>query len=181
MTIVTGGIQTAMQPYLNCIRATLTAALCLTNFPSRLVERHNKPEIEARQTKESILRPIVVSRNANEKTLIETSINSVRVSIKVKQADDLERLLTKRFTDFLMHRADDFIILRRKPVEGYDLSFLITNFKCNCFPSQRLNEDLHSTSKTKHQVQCSFFLNVVVLKSTPIFKLFPCKDQSLLV
>ena len=30
--------------YLNCVRSTLTAALCLRNFPSQIVERHNKPE-----------------------------------------------------------------------------------------------------------------------------------------
>jgi hypothetical protein len=33
---------------LNAVRATLTAAMCLENFPSQVVERHNKPEIEAR-------------------------------------------------------------------------------------------------------------------------------------
>lgn len=27
-----------------------------------------------------------------------------------------------------MLRAESFVILRRKPVEGYDISFLITNF-----------------------------------------------------
>nr|KAF6310102.1 actin related protein 2/3 complex subunit 4 [Myotis myotis] len=29
---------------------------------------------------------------------------------------------------FMMMRAENFFILRRKPVEGYDISFLITNF-----------------------------------------------------
>ncbi len=28
----------------------------------------------------------------------------------------------------MMMRADNFVILRRKPVPGYDISFLITNF-----------------------------------------------------
>jgi len=28
----------------------------------------------------------------------------------------------------MMMRAENFIILRRKPVAGYDISFLITNF-----------------------------------------------------
>jgi hypothetical protein len=36
----------ALRPYLNCIRHTLDAALCLRNFPSQVVERHNKPEVE---------------------------------------------------------------------------------------------------------------------------------------
>lgn len=37
-----------LRPYLNAIRGTLDAALCLRNFPSQTVERHNKPEVETR-------------------------------------------------------------------------------------------------------------------------------------
>ena len=36
----------ALKPYLDCIKATLGAALCVENFASQIVERHNKPEIE---------------------------------------------------------------------------------------------------------------------------------------
>lgn len=39
---------------------------------------------------ELLLTPCVVSRNERERTLIEGSINSIRVSIALKQADDLE-------------------------------------------------------------------------------------------
>jgi len=28
----------------------------------------------------------------------------------------------------MMQRAESFVVLRRKPVQGYDISFLITNF-----------------------------------------------------
>ena len=77
--------------------------------------------------------------------MIETAVNSVRVSIKVKQADDLEELLARKVMRFLMQRADNFVVLRRKAVPGcvfsfsldaapaaddlfsYDLSLLITN------------------------------------------------------
>ncbi len=52
----------------------------------------------------------------------------MRVSIKIKQADEIERILAHKFTRFLMQRAESFVILRRKPVKGYDISFLITNF-----------------------------------------------------
>ena len=38
----------AHKPYLDCVSSTLTASLCLRNFPSQLVERHNKPEVEIR-------------------------------------------------------------------------------------------------------------------------------------
>ncbi|CDH59552.1 actin-related protein 2 3 complex subunit 4isoform 1 [Lichtheimia corymbifera JMRC:FSU:9682] len=103
-----------LRPYLTAVRSSLTAALCLDNFSSEIAERHNTPEVES-------------GRNENEKVFIEPSVNSVRISIKVKQADDLERILCHKFARFLMMRAESFVILRRKPVEGYDISFLITN------------------------------------------------------
>jgi len=37
-----------LQPYLKAVRHTLTAAMCLDNFSSQVVERHNKPEVEVR-------------------------------------------------------------------------------------------------------------------------------------
>nr|XP_055069369.1 actin-related protein 2/3 complex subunit 4 isoform X1 [Misgurnus anguillicaudatus] len=117
-----------LRPYLNAVRATLQAALCLENFSSQVVERHNKPEIEVRSSKELLLQPVVISRNDKEKVLIEGSINSVRVSIAVKQADEIEKILCHKFMRFMMMRAENFFILRRKAVEGYDISFLITNF-----------------------------------------------------
>ena len=120
-------MSTTLRPYLNCIRASLTAALCLRDFPSQTVERHNKPEVEVKSSKELVLNPIVISRNAEEKCMIEPSINSVRFSVRIKQADEMEAILCKKFSRFLMQRAEQFSVLRRKAVEGYDLSFLITN------------------------------------------------------
>ncbi|KAG7247626.1 hypothetical protein CRUP_003426, partial [Coryphaenoides rupestris] len=81
-----------------------------------------------RSSKELLLQPVVISRNEKEKVLIEGSINSVRVSIAVKQADEIEKILCHKFMRFMMMRAENFFILRRKSVEGYDISFLITNF-----------------------------------------------------
>ncbi|KAG5448657.1 Actin- protein 2/3 complex subunit 4 [Clonorchis sinensis] len=120
--------RSALKPYLTAVRHTLHAALCVQNFPSQVVERHNKPEIEVKTSKELLLQPVVISRNEKERVLIEGSINSVRVSISIKQSDEIERLLCRKFTRFMMMRAEDFVILRRKPVPGYDISFLITNF-----------------------------------------------------
>lgn len=116
-----------LRPYLSCVRSTLTAAMTLTNFASQTVERHNVPEIEASTSREILLTPLTISRNENEKVLIEPSINSIRISIAIKQADEIERILAHKFTRFLMQRAESFVILRRKPVKGYDISFLITN------------------------------------------------------
>ena len=122
------GSTSALTSYLNAVRATLTAALCLENFNSQIVERHNKPEVEVKSSKEVLLTPITIARSDKEKVYIEPSINSVRVSIAIKQLDDVDSILCHKFMSFMMRRAENFFILRRKPVQGYDISFLITNF-----------------------------------------------------
>jgi len=107
----------SLRPYLLCVRHTLTAALSLTNFASQVSERHNYPEVEAQSSPEVLLNPLTVSRNENEKVLIEPSINSVRISIRIKQADEIESILVGKFARFLTQRAEAFFILRRKPVK----------------------------------------------------------------
>lgn len=70
-----------------------------------------------RSGKELLLTPVVISRNEKEKVLIEGSINSLRISIAVKQADEIEKILCHKFMRFMMMRAENFVVLRRKPVE----------------------------------------------------------------
>lgn len=106
----------SLRPYLSCVRQTLTAALSLSNFASQASERHNVPEIEAKTSPEVLLNPLTVSRNQEERVLVEPSVNSVRVSIRIKQADEIEHILVHKFTRFLTQRAEAFFILRRKPV-----------------------------------------------------------------
>lgn len=135
----------SLRPYLQCVRASLTAALSLADFASQTAERHNVPEIEAASSPEVLLNPLTISRNENERVFIEPSINSVRISIRIKQADEIENILVHKFTRFLTQRAEAFFVLRRKAVkvirlvnlplvttltllQGYDISFLITNF-----------------------------------------------------
>jgi len=127
-----------LRPYLNCVRASLSAAMCLQNFASQQVERHNKPEVESGANPELLMNKVVVSRNANERVLIETSINSMRVSIKIKQSDEIENILCKKFTRFLTQRAENFFIMRRKAIADYDISFLITNFHTEAFLKHKL-------------------------------------------
>ncbi|KAJ6290052.1 hypothetical protein OIU78_025881 [Salix suchowensis] len=91
-----------------------------------------------RTSQELLLNSILICRNEAEKCLIETSINSLRISLKVKQADELENILTKKFLRFLSMRAEAFQVLRRKPVQGYDISFLITNFHCEEMQKRKL-------------------------------------------
>lgn len=68
-----------------------------------------------------------IEQSKYSRTFIEPSINSTRISMKIKQMDEIDVLLTKLFTNFLMRRAENFIILRRKPIKDMDISFLITN------------------------------------------------------
>jgi len=55
------------------------------------------------------------------------------------------------------------------------------NIKSNGFSSESLDEDLHTSSKSEDQVESGFFLNVIVWKSSSIFKLLSSKDKSLLI
>lgn len=108
--------------HLEQVRKELEAALCFIYFPSQLVERHSKPEIEMPSTPSSIFPPVSVSRSTNDTSvLIEPSINSTRISVKIKQADQLENLLCHKFANFMMQRADKFEILRRKAIEVFIL------------------------------------------------------------
>lgn len=107
----------SLRPYLQCVRSSLTAALTLSNFASQTAERHNVPEIEASTSPEVLLAPLTIARNENERVLIEPSINSIRISIKIKQADEIEHILVHKFTRFLTQRAESFFILRRKPIK----------------------------------------------------------------
>jgi actin related protein 2/3 complex subunit 4 len=74
-------------------------------------------------SQEALLQPLLVSRNESERVLIEPSINSIRLSIAIKQADEIERILCKKFTRFMTMRAEGFVILRRKAIEASRVRF----------------------------------------------------------
>jgi len=73
-------------------------------------------------------------------------------------------------------------------------SFLILNFSFNIlnsirwfdlkgdgFSSQGLDEDLHTSTETKHKMKGAFLLDVIIGEGTPIFELFSSKDKTLLI
>ncbi|XBW36744.1 hypothetical protein QEN19_002321 [Hanseniaspora menglaensis] len=132
----------SLKPYLSTVEASLEACINLANFPSQEVERHNRPEVEvevARQSAELLYQPIHIVRNEFEKVLIEPSVNSLRMSIKIKQSDEIEKILVHKFTNFLEQRSDSFAILRRKPIsDEYSISFLITNKHTETMKSKEL-------------------------------------------
>jgi len=49
--------------------------------------------VSNRSSKELVMTPLMVSRNEKEKVMIEGSINSIRVSIAIKQVSDTSGLL----------------------------------------------------------------------------------------
>ncbi|KAJ9516534.1 actin-related protein ArpC4 [Haematococcus lacustris] len=116
-----------LKAYAAAIGEALSRSLCLTQFPSQRVDGYYAPEVEvAHEGSELLLPKIEIRRNASESCLIEPSINSVRISLKLHAGDALEVELVRSYTRFLMQRADALRIIRRVPVPGYDVSFLIT-------------------------------------------------------
>ena len=52
--------------------------------------------------------------------------------------DEMDAILASKFSRFLMQRADNFVVLRRKPMPGYDVSFLLTNFNLEAMWKHKL-------------------------------------------
>jgi actin related protein 2/3 complex subunit 4 len=126
------------KPYLSIIRDTLSYALCITNFPSQIYEKINRPQIEVLESSELINKPIIITRSEHEKVEIERSINSVRVNIVIKKHAEIENLLMDIYAQFLMYRADKYNILRKIAKDGYDISFLITNYHLEIYNKEDL-------------------------------------------
>lgn len=113
----------SLRAYLSSIQEHLERDFQITQI--ELVEP-NHPEIEFDHAQQTV-KSIVVKRSETEETLLEFSANSMRMSIKLKHSDELETLLCHKFSAFMMKRAERFRILRKKPVDGYSLTFLVTN------------------------------------------------------
>ena len=126
------------KPYLTIIRDTLEQALCLKNFPSQLYEKINRPQVEVKESQELISKPVIISRNEDEKVEIETSINSVRINVAVKKYQEIDKLIVGIYSKYLMNRANQLNILRKVAKPGYDVSFLITNFTLEHYKKEEL-------------------------------------------
>ena len=127
------------------IRDALDATLNLRFLPSEIVERQSHPEIEmAEKGSKLVMKPLVISRTEHESALIEGSVNSVRISFLIKKGDpskpgdSVEILLSHMYQRFFALRADRFKIFRKKPVDGYDFSFLITEDHLSKYKKEEL-------------------------------------------
>jgi actin related protein 2/3 complex, subunit 4 len=67
-------------------------------------------------SKELLLNPVMVARSENERCFIEPSINSVRVSIKVKKADEIEEILCHKFSRYL---TNHYALIKKWVVDFY--------------------------------------------------------------
>ena len=113
--------------YLNDIKMNLDAALNLRYFPSQMVEKQVHPEVEFQDNAHLLMEPIHITKTSEECCLIESSVNSVRISIRVIKSSNLEVLLSHMLARFMQLRADKFEVLRKKPADpSYDYSFLIS-------------------------------------------------------
>ena len=126
------------KPYLTKIRDSLEIALNIRNLPSLKYEKINRPQVEVNESPELILKPIEIKRSEEEKVEIETSINSVRVNVVIKKHADIEKLLIGIYGKYLMNRANQLNILRKQPKEGYDISFLITNYTLENYKKEEI-------------------------------------------
>lgn len=92
------------------------------NTPLKLLAHYifvSGTKVEVRTCKELLHEPVLICRSEHEKCLIESSINSARISIRFKfeDADPIEKILGEKFLSFMMKRAEDYAILRRIPID----------------------------------------------------------------
>ena len=87
----------------------------------------------------------------------------------------------------LLSSEDKSLLVWRDTLLVLDLGFDVfdgvgcLDFQSDCLASESLHENLHTSPKTQHQMECGLLLDVVVGKSTSIFKLFSGENESLLV
>ena len=87
----------------------------------------------------------------------------------------------------LLASKDQALLVRRDTLLILDLLLHVVNrirgldFQRNRLARQGLDENLHTTTETEHQVQGALLLNVVVGESTAILELLSSEDETLLV
>ena len=87
----------------------------------------------------------------------------------------------------LLTSEDESLLIWRNSLLVLDLGLDVLNavtwfdIKGDGLTSESLDEDLHTTSETKHQVESRLLLDVVVGKGSAIFKLLTSEDESLLI
>jgi hypothetical protein len=87
----------------------------------------------------------------------------------------------------LLAGEDETLLVRRDALLVLDLALHVVdgirrlNFQRNGLSSKRLDEDLHTTAQTEHEMERRLLLDVVVAQGAAILKLLAGEDQALLV
>jgi len=100
------------------------------------------------------------------------------LDIVIRKSSSIFKLLSSEDKSLLVW-WNSFLILNF----GFDIFNGVSwlNIKGDGFTSEGLDEDLHTSSKSEDQVKSGLFLNIIVGKSSSIFKLLSSKDKSLLI
>merc|ERR1711962_1250183 len=100
------------------------------------------------------------------------------LDVVVRESPSIFELFTSKDQPLLIWRDALFVLDL-----GLDVldSVRRLNLESDCLSSQRLHEDLHTSSQPQNKVKSGLFLDVVVRQSPAILQLFTSKDQSLLV
>lgn len=127
--------------YLSAVRSALTKAYSFN--PDLDKEGPPRPIVELRKPIEFLYDDIEIT-NGSEKCLIESSTNSLRISFlfKYEDSDLVDKILGRKFSSFFMKRADDLVIFRRKPLDGFSVSFLLLPSHTNMLESKEKVIDL---------------------------------------
>merc|ERR1712004_425224 len=87
----------------------------------------------------------------------------------------------------LLASKDQPLLVRRNTLLVLDLGLDVfdgvggLHLQCNGLPSEGLDEDLHSSSEPKHEMEGALLLDVVIAESTAVLELLASEDQPLLV
>ena len=87
----------------------------------------------------------------------------------------------------LLSREDQPLLIRRDTLLVLDLALDVINgiralhFQRDGLAGQRLDEDLHTATQTKDQMESALLLDVVIAQGPAILELFAGKDETLLI
>jgi len=100
------------------------------------------------------------------------------LNVVVRKSAAILKLLSGEDKSLLVWR-DTFLVLDL----GFDIldGVRSLDLKSDGLAGESLDEDLHATSKSKDEMECRLFLDVVIRKSSAVFELLASEDKSLLV
>jgi len=100
------------------------------------------------------------------------------LDVVVRKGSSILKLLSSENESLLIWR-NTFLVLDLGLDVFNGVSWL--DIKGDGLTSQGLDEDLHTTSESEDEMEGGFLLDVVVRKSSAIFQLLTCEDESLLI